>query len=116
MYADETSIHSVMRALEDVKAETPSIARALRLKENTVKKLEKLHRNNFDRLAIALMDTWLRGDYIKDRPREPYSLHEEKYQHPSWWNLVWAVKHSNPAHAEEIAKCYKGIHIITKIH
>ena len=99
-----------MRAVEEVKSEIPSIARALKLKDDTVRKLERLHRNNSDRLAIALMDTWLRGDYIKDKPREPYSLHETQYRHPSWWNLVWAVNRSNPAHAETIAKHYKGIY------
>ena len=104
---DETSIHYIMRAVEGVKADITDIARALRLKEDTIKKLQDLHRHNLDRLAISLMDTWLRGDYIKDRPREPYSLHAEGYQGPSWWNLVWAVKHSDSAHAEKIAKNYK---------
>ena len=99
-----------MRAVEGVKAEISSIAMSLQLKSDTVKKLKDQHRHNYDRLAISLMDTWLRGDYIKDKSREPYSLHEEQYQHPSWWNLVWAVHRSNSAHAANIAKNYKGIY------
>lgn len=94
-----------MRAVEDVKADIPRIAGTLRMKPDKIQQLKTLHRNSPDRLAISLMDTWLRGGYMKER--EPYCLHAEQYQHASWWNLVWAVHHRNPAHAEKIAKNYE---------
>ena len=99
-----------MKALEGVKSKVSDIAGALHMKHDTITTIKGLHRNNHDLLAISLMDKWLRGNYMRDKP--PYSLHEEQYQHPSWWNLVWAVERNvggnNPAHAEIIAENYKG--------
>ena len=107
---------AVMKALQRVKAEIPKIFEILKVDDQKIKQIKATHRLNYDRVSISLIGEWLRGSCQEDyRTREPYSLHEEQYQHPSWWNLVWAVAHSvggnNPAQAEKIAKTYPSLFI-----
>lgn len=88
------------------------------MKSATIDQIKKVHGSATDRCAISIMDTWLRQDFMKNGP--PYNLHEEQYQCPSWWNLVWAVAREtggqNPAHAEKIAKEYRGLLGISPSH
>ena len=86
-----------------------NIGRALGLSKERVDNIEKLHRHSPSRQAIAIVDTWLRGNFNDQRP--PYTI-PGNTPHPSWRSLVWAVAHNvggnNPAKAKTIAQKYKG--------
>lgn len=95
------------KALARVLDRVVHIGEALRLPNVRVSEISKMHRTNADRRAIAIIDTWLRGNYMANK--RPYILHSAKeHQCASWWNLVWAVADNvgggSPAYAQEIAK------------
>ena len=102
----------VVRAIQKVGDRSVHIGRTLGLPQDRRDEPELCRYHSQDRQAIAVIDSWLRGNF--NRGSRPYALHsEEKYRCPSWWNLVWVVAHStggnNPAHALVIAQSYKGI-------
>ena len=109
---DNTNILAVLRAIEGVKTQIVSIAGTLRIKPPKIDQIKSSHSHDIDRLAIRLMDEWLRGaNVMVDKP--PYTLHKsDQHKRPSWWDLVWAVHHRNPAHAEKIAKKWNGMIIM----
>ena len=100
-----------MKALDGLTDSAHNIGLALRMKPPTVRNLEQIHGKGTDRCAISIMGTWLSGNHMTNG--QPYTLHEEQYPHPSWWNLVWAVAREaggrNPARAEKIAQEYRGL-------
>ena len=101
-----------MQALVGVGCNIHHIAEALRVQTEYLDQCKRVHKKGTDRCNISIMGLWLSGNHMKNG--EPYTIHEEdKYQCPSWWNLVWAVCRrpggANPARAKIIAKqCATG--------
>ncbi|CAI8001670.1 Caspase-3 [Geodia barretti] len=102
---------AVRRALENLTARIIHIGRALSLGSDRLEVIEKAHGASGTRCAIAVIDTWLRGNY--NPTKEPYTIAGNN-PHPSWWNLVWAVCHriggKDPAEARIIAENHKSFH------
>ena len=48
-----------------------------------------VYKNRRDLWYIAIIVEWLNGNHNSRRP--PYTLHDKEYQHPSWWNLLYAM-------------------------
>lgn len=101
---------AVQKAVARVLDRIINIGQALSIDGQRLSEIKRLHADG-TRRAIAVIDSWLRGNY--NATNKPYSNHsEEQHRSPSWWNLVWAVAHraggANPAHAKVIAEKYKG--------
>ena len=100
---------AVRRAIENLTARIIPIGRALSLGSDRLEVIEKAHGASGTRCAIAVIDTWLRGNY--NPTKEPYTIAGNN-PHPSWWNLVWAVCHriggKDPAEARIIAENHKS--------
>ena len=97
---------AVQKAVSRVLDRIINIGQALSVDGQRISEIKRLHVDG-NRRAIAVIDTWLRGNY--NASSKPYSNHsEEQYRCPSWWNLVWAVAHktggANPAIAKMIAE------------
>ena len=81
---------AVRRALDKLTARIVFIGRALNLTHDRLEVIEKTHGGSGGRCAIAIIDTWLRGNF--NGKKDPYTL-PGNGPHPSWWSLVWAVAH-----------------------
>ena len=106
---------AVRRALANMDARITEIGRALGLSGDRVDTIKRLHGSVGGRCAVAIIDTWLRGDY--NHERDPYTA--SGVRDPTWWSLVWAVAHrvggKNAAEARAIAEKHNSefSHLIT---
>lgn len=104
---DDSDLQPVLRILHTVKHRATQIGEELRVHSQIITQIQQIaYRNNSNLWHIAIIVAWLKGNY--DKNGHPYTLHDKKHQHPSWWNLLYAVARrtggNDYALAEKIAK------------
>ena len=90
MHAGEKDLRAVVRVLCQAQYQIDEIAAELQVDESEIERIKHVYQGDkSDLWYIAIIATWLNGNY--DKKKTPYTLHNKEYQHPSWWNLFYAI-------------------------